>query len=119
MSDRNSGGEVLFGFVFGGLVGAVLALLFAPQSGEETRAQIKEAGIELQDRAVEFSGEMRKKAEELSVETQRQAEQLSQEFSKATEEWSDKVDKHVAKGKGTASDQAETLNKMDDTTTEA
>ena len=119
MSERNSGGEFLFGFVFGGLVGAVLALLFAPQSGEETRAQIKEAGIELQDRAVELSDEMRKKAEELSVETQRQAEQLSQEFSKATEEWSGKVDKHVAEGKRTGSDQVGKLNKMDDTTAEA
>ncbi len=121
MSDRDGGGgEFLLGFIFGGLVGAVLALLFAPQSGEETRAQIKEAGIELQDRAMEFSDEMRKKAEEFSAETQRQAEQLSQEFSKATEEWSDELDKHIAEGKRAASDQVGKLkSKIDNTTAEA
>ena len=43
MTDRNSDfGSFLSGFVFGGLIGAVVALLMAPQSGEETRTIIKE-----------------------------------------------------------------------------
>ena len=41
MGSQSEGRDFLLGFIFGGLVGAVLALLFAPQSGEETRAQIK------------------------------------------------------------------------------
>ena len=120
-SDQDGGGgEFVLGFIFGGLVGAVLALLFAPQSGEETRAQIKEAGIELQDRAMEFSDEMRKKAEEFSAETQRQAEQLSQDLSKETEEWSNKLDKHLARGKRAASEQVRNQKStIDDTTADA
>jgi len=51
MSDRDEFGAFLVGFVVGGLTGAVVALLFAPQSGEETRALIKDKSIELRDRA--------------------------------------------------------------------
>ena len=51
MSDRDEFGAFLVGFVVGGLTGAVVALLFAPQSGEETRALIKDKSIELRDKA--------------------------------------------------------------------
>ena len=51
MSDRDEFGAFLVGFVVGGLTGAVVALLFAPQSGDETRALIKDKSIELRDKA--------------------------------------------------------------------
>ena len=44
-----SGGEIgafMAGFVIGGLVGAATALILAPQSGAETRAQIAAKGDE-------------------------------------------------------------------------
>ena len=46
--------SVLIGLVIGGLVGAVAMLLLAPQSGEETRTQIQEKGIELRDRTTDM-----------------------------------------------------------------
>ena len=50
MSSRDSGSlDFMVGFVFGGLVGAFVGLLLAPQSGEQTRAQLAERGIELRD----------------------------------------------------------------------
>ena len=45
MSERDEFGAFLVGFIVGGLTGAVVALLFAPHSGEETRAVIKERSI--------------------------------------------------------------------------
>ena len=51
MSDRDEFGAFLVGFIVGGLTGAVVSLLFAPQSGEETRALIKDKSIELRDKA--------------------------------------------------------------------
>ena len=43
MADNDSDiGAFLSGFVIGGLVGAAVALILAPQSGEETRAQIRQ-----------------------------------------------------------------------------
>lgn len=53
MSDHDDFGVFLIGFVVGGVAGAVAALLLAPQSGEETRALIKDKSIELRDKASE------------------------------------------------------------------
>jgi len=40
------GGSVFGAFLFGGLIGAVLGLLFAPRSGQETREMLAEKGQE-------------------------------------------------------------------------
>jgi gas vesicle protein len=45
---------VFIGMLIGGLAGAVTALLMAPQSGKDTRKQIKEKSIELRDRTTEL-----------------------------------------------------------------
>ncbi len=48
MSENSSDlGAFLAGFVIGGLVGAATAIILAPQSGAETRAQISTKGNEL------------------------------------------------------------------------
>lgn len=41
--------NVFLGLLVGGLVGAIAMLLFAPQSGKQTRDQIQDKGIELRD----------------------------------------------------------------------
>ncbi len=43
----SSKGAFLTGFLLGGLAGAAGALLMTPQSGETTRLQIRDRGIEL------------------------------------------------------------------------
>lgn len=45
---------ILAGFLIGSLAGAVTMLLLAPQSGKETRKQIRQKGIELRDDATEM-----------------------------------------------------------------
>ena len=45
---------VLGGMLVGALVGAVTMLLLAPQSGKDTRRQIREKGIELRERTTEM-----------------------------------------------------------------
>jgi len=62
MSQDSGFGDFLAGFLLGGLVGAAVALLFAPQSGEETVSMIKDKGIELKDRVSELRPEDAKKA---------------------------------------------------------
>lgn len=64
MSDKSDLGAFLSGFIIGGLVGAVVALLMAPQSGEETRAYIRDKSIELKDRAAETAAEAQARATE-------------------------------------------------------
>jgi gas vesicle protein len=48
--DTNNTKSVLIGLLIGGLVGAAAMLLFAPQSGKRTRAQIQQKSIQLRDR---------------------------------------------------------------------
>ena len=43
----------MVGMLLGGLAGAMTMLLLAPRSGQDTRRQIREKGIELRDRTSE------------------------------------------------------------------
>ncbi|MDO9100609.1 MAG: YtxH domain-containing protein [Caldisericota bacterium] len=47
MSDHDGGGAFLSGLLIGGMLGAAIALILAPQSGEETRRIIKDKALEL------------------------------------------------------------------------
>ena len=101
-SDRDESGAFLVGFIVGGLTGAVVSLLFAPQSGEETRALIKDKSIELRDmasqtaedalaRAEAAAAEARARADELSKEARARAEELAKEARTRGEEFAKEV----------------------------
>jgi gas vesicle protein len=49
-----SAGSVLLSFLLGGMVGAGLALLMAPQSGQETRRRIRELAEDVKGKASEY-----------------------------------------------------------------
>ena len=106
MSDRDEFGAFLIGFVIGGLTGAVVSLLLAPQSGEETRVYIKERAIELGNEANETAltvskevenraGEYRTKAEELAVKARASVEDLSKKGATVLEEQKTKLNEVV------------------------
>lgn len=80
MSDRDEFGAFLVGFIVGGLSGAVVALLFAPQSGEETRALIKDKSIELRDRAQITAEEAIARAEAAAAEARARADELARQL---------------------------------------
>lgn len=97
MSQNNSdAGAFLAGFLVGGLVGAAVALVLAPQSGDETRAQLRQKGIELREQGVQTyeqtKGQIteqvqagRAKLEEGSTELRKRAEKLAADARKAAE----------------------------------
>jgi gas vesicle protein len=68
MAEHDDFGSFLAGFFIGGIAGAIVALLFAPQSGEETRALLREKAIELRDKSAE-------KFEDFSVKSQAAAKE--------------------------------------------
>jgi gas vesicle protein len=76
MSDRDEFGAFLVGFIVGGLTGAVVALLFAPQSGEETRALIKDKSIELRDKASQTAEDAIARAEAAAQDARARADEL-------------------------------------------
>ena len=80
MSDRDEFGAFLVGFIVGGLTGAVVSLLFAPQSGEETRALIKDKSIELRDKASVTAEQAIAKAEAAAAEARARADELAKQL---------------------------------------
>ena len=44
---------ILGGFLVGSVIGVATALLFAPRSGQETRAEIRDRAVDLRDRTTE------------------------------------------------------------------
>ena len=61
----NSTGTVILAFLVGGVIGAGVALLFAPASGEETRRKIRETGEDVKRKTEEFVTESRERIGEL------------------------------------------------------
>lgn len=80
MSDRDEFGAFLVGFIVGGLSGAVVALLFAPQSGEETRTLIKDKSIELRDKAQISAEEAIARAEAAAADARARADELARQL---------------------------------------
>ena len=106
MSDRDEFGAFLIGFVIGGLTGAVVSLLFAPQSGEETRVYIKERAIELGDRVSDTAqtvskevesraGEYKVKAEEYASKARSGVEDLAKKGQNVFEEQKQRISSAV------------------------
>lgn len=76
-SDSDEFGAFLVGFIVGGLTGAVVSLLFAPQSGEETRALIRDKSIEIRDMASQSAEDALARAEAAAAEARARADELT------------------------------------------
>ena len=72
---ENTGSKMFFSFLTGAVVGAGLALLFAPQSGKETRKQIKDFSDKL-------GGEVKDGVEKISEKAKGLIEGAKETFSK-------------------------------------
>lgn len=76
MADKDNFGSFLIGFLVGGIAGAVVALLYAPATGEETRTVIKDKAIELKDKTVDTLDDTYKKAEVAANDAITKAQEL-------------------------------------------
>lgn len=131
--DRRGGGGVFSAFLLGGIVGAVLGLLFAPRSGKETRDMLQQKGQEYLDEGKEMyetgrekvtgivesgremvpekTAELRSKIEETRERLKEQVGQASQaareRISKTTEATEGAIDRGADKAQESV-DKAET-----------
>jgi gas vesicle protein len=91
MNDRDEFGAFLVGFIVGGLSGAVVALLFAPQTGEETRALIKDKSIELRDKAQVSAEEAMARAEAAAADARARADEMAQQLRERSQQMMDEA----------------------------
>ncbi|MEK6535765.1 MAG: YtxH domain-containing protein [Thermodesulfobacteriota bacterium] len=104
-------GDFIAGLVVGGLIGAVIGILYAPKSGKETREEIGRKADELLSKAKEEYGhavEKSRKAYEATVERLKELEETAKE---KVEEVGEKVDELAGRGKETLLDGKSRLKK--------
>jgi gas vesicle protein len=65
--------KFLLGLLFGFALGVAAGLLMAPQSGEDTRAQLSEQGVMLRDRSSGLSGQVLDRASGLTEQVRNRA----------------------------------------------
>jgi gas vesicle protein len=62
--------DFMVGVLVGGAIGAAAALLYAPQSGPETRDLIKERAVDAKDRTGELATQVRDRASNIAHQAQ-------------------------------------------------
>jgi len=108
-NNSDSGFEFFKGVLFGGVVGAVVALLYAPKSGKEMRDEIRERSLEMRDDAEARLQLAEKKAEALLAETKKQLEELRKETEAAARELTHGAEERVKRGKSVAQKEKDRL----------
>ena len=75
-SENNSGSSLLLGFLAGGAIGAIFALLYAPKTGRELRNDIKSKTDEYLDEADKYIAEARNRAKVLINDGKKKSEKI-------------------------------------------
>ncbi|MDD5370708.1 MAG: YtxH domain-containing protein [Anaerolineaceae bacterium] len=74
---RSGIGTMIAGFLIGGLIGATVALLSAPQSGYETRSMLGNKAAEIKNRATERASELKDRASDKAIELKGRASDMT------------------------------------------
>ncbi|MDD5544650.1 MAG: YtxH domain-containing protein [Acidobacteriia bacterium] len=85
MSEGNDNGSKLLYFVIGGGVGAIIALLFAPRSGKETRELIAHKAVEGKEYLTSAARNVQEKASGVLDQTKESLTQKRSQISAAIE----------------------------------
>jgi len=101
--EMNNSKHMVFGLLIGALAGATAMLLFAPQSGRQTRDQIQLKSEELMNKTNEFVKDsvkqVQRKTEEISSEIKEKVAQLKESGKEKLVEGIDQVEGALEDGK--------------------
>lgn len=93
MGDNINSKDFIIGTLVGGIVGATVALMFAPKSGRELRADINEGAMQVMDRANEWKevaqekgADLYDKGSELTKKAIDSTTKLTRDVAKKTED---------------------------------
>jgi gas vesicle protein len=104
----NRAKPVIGGFLVGSVIGVATALLFAPRSGEETRAEIRDRAVDLRDRTTDTVNQTvsqaKSKAYEIKDTVQQKAQEVTERGRQKLTKQLDRASEALDNGKKTASD---------------
>ncbi len=101
MGQQDSGfsaGTVLLSFFIGGIIGAGVALLTAPKTGQETRKIIRDFAEDAKDKAEEYIGQVKEAAGSYVDKGKDLIDREKNIISKAVEAGKDAYEKERQKG---------------------
>ena len=102
MADSDDFGSFVTGFMVGGLIGAAVALLLAPQSGEETREMIRDKGVELRDQVETTASDARVRAEEIAQDARSRATDMQARGQVVLEQQKSRIEEAMQAGREAA-----------------
>jgi len=82
-NDVSRGGSALMGFLCGAVVGAGIALLLAPATGEETRRRIGDTARRLQEDTKDRIGQVKEQAKERIGQARGTLEEITEDAKSA------------------------------------
>lgn len=85
-SENNSGKGLLVGLLAGGVIGAAIALLYAPKSGRELRKEIKVKTDDYLDEADRYIADAKVRARDLINDGKKRSERLIHDAKSKSEE---------------------------------
>lgn len=87
--EKEKGSGFLLGLLIGSMVGAAIALLMTPATGEETRKFLKEKAVDpAKSKVIDLAEEVRAKAEDLAEDLKLKANDIAQDLKeRAGEIW--------------------------------
>ena len=91
-TQKSKFGSFFTGLVLGGLTGAVVSLMYAPQSGEDTRVLIRDRSTELKDKALTTAEETKERAEDVLEQTRTRAIEFGHRGQELIEEQRHRVE---------------------------
>lgn len=120
MKDEGMNKGLLLGFLAGGAIGAIVALLYAPKSGKEFRSDIKVKSDELlteaekqlevaKEKAKVLINDGKKKSEEIVGTAKEKSEKILKEAEKLYSNVLDKTSQAVNTGKDKIGQEAERI----------
>jgi len=113
MSDDH-GSNFITGFVLGGAVGALIALLYAPKAGKEMRSDLGNKAEELYGKAKEEYGPALEKARKSYEAARQRFEALEKDTLEKAKELEELTQKAVVKGKEKVAVERQRLRKAVD-----
>jgi gas vesicle protein len=104
----NRARPVIGGFLVGSVIGVATALLFAPRSGDETRAEIRDRAIDLRDRTTDTVNQTvsqaRSKAYEIKDTVQQKAQEVTERGKQKLTKQLDRASEALDNGEKKASE---------------